>query len=139
MISNLIVVVVMAAIAYKLGLMLHGILKENEEQTVRITELSSMLQIAEYQTGYQYYSSLGTRHHTCEQPDWLYEAMREKLIISRNISGPRTENSNKVPTSFNAYDEHIDTDDATATAPTTTAAATSNSGDSSSTNGNTST
>ena len=68
--------------------MLCSLLKEGEDQRARIQKLATMLQVAEYHTGRPYYSSLGAPSEG-EAPDWLYNAMRDKLLASTHMDTRR--------------------------------------------------
>jgi len=53
-----------------------------DRQRQRISEMATMLQIAEYQTDRSYYTSLVADQMSYEYPNWLYKAKRDKLIES---------------------------------------------------------
>ena len=53
-----------------------------DRQRQRISEMATMLQMAEYQTDRSYYTSLSADQMSYEYPNWLYKAKREKLIES---------------------------------------------------------
>lgn len=53
--------------------------KTIELQQRRISEMATMLQIAEYQTERPYYTSLSTDQTKYEYPNWLYKANRDKI------------------------------------------------------------
>ena len=58
----------------------NSMMKENEVFNGRILELSYMLQVAEYQTGRPYYTSIANPPLSIETPQWLYTHIHEKLI-----------------------------------------------------------
>ena len=57
-----------------------AIMKENEDYAGRIRELSYTLQIAEYQSGRPYYTSLCHNQLSIETPKWLCQEIRRTYI-----------------------------------------------------------
>ena len=53
-----------------------------EAQQRRISDMATMLQIAEYHTDKPYYTSLSVGQMPNEFPNWLYKTKREKLVQS---------------------------------------------------------
>jgi len=63
------------------GALIHYTRRDEDAYRARIIQLSSMLQVAEYQTGVPYYSSHAP-HYPCENPAWLYNHIRKCIVES---------------------------------------------------------
>ncbi len=63
------------------GALIHFARRDEDAYRARIVQLSSMLQVAEYQTGVPYYSSQAP-HYPCENPAWLYNHIRKCIVES---------------------------------------------------------
>jgi hypothetical protein len=63
------------------GALIHFARRDEDAYRARIVQLSSMLQVAEYQTGVPYYSSQAP-HYPCENPAWLYNHIRKSIVES---------------------------------------------------------
>ena len=62
-----------------------------EAQKRRISDMATMLQIAEYHTDKPYYTSLSVGQMPYEFPNWLYKTKREKLVQSLSSPESQTE------------------------------------------------
>lgn len=80
MIDTLLYTCVCVVIILIIKEMINSLVKETEDQRARIQKLATMLQVAEYQTGRPYYSSVGPAPNAIEHPEWLYNSMRDKLM-----------------------------------------------------------
>jgi hypothetical protein len=61
--------------------LIHFTRRDDDAYRARIIQLSSMLQVAEYQTSVPYYSSQAP-HHSCENSEWLYNHIRKCIVES---------------------------------------------------------
>jgi hypothetical protein len=78
------------------GALIHYTRRDEDAYRARIIQLSSMLQVAEYQTGVPYYSSQAP-HYSCENPAWLYNHIR-KCIVESPVAAAKPVGDNPVIT-----------------------------------------
>jgi len=67
-----------------LGYILYHLITTNDQLRERLTELSYMLQCAQYQTGVAYYTCCSTPPLVGETASWLLDAMKNRVLGHTN-------------------------------------------------------